>query len=245
MSKIQNLTINSAQRVSGNESQFTSTFAIPIMNPDSVAVENVQLYNTQYSINSNNCLFPFRTITGCNTIATIPQGNYTPVTLSTAISTYVNLAALAQNDLSTYICNYSNSSYKYNIQNTSNNFNLNFDSNTNSIAPNLGYSNICYSNSSNYNSPNLGQLNNKYYYIYSDMINTNTTDTVGSRTMLAYIPNVANFGDLINTEPKLAKSFKVTKTDLSRINFIVYDQNNKVAQLNGVDWSMNLVVSLK
>lgn len=243
MPVIQNLIVNSAQRSSGSEAKFTINYSIPVVNPDAVALESVQLYHTQYTVNSNNYLLPFTTTNGSNINLSIPQGSYTSATLASAIESNMNAQALLNGDSTTYYCGFDHTSHKYSFSNTQN-FSLLFSAG-NSIAPTIGFNSTDKTSASNYSSDYVGHLNTKYYLIYADITTNNSVDANGSKSLIAYVPNNVNFGDIIDYKPHLSKSFKITKSDLSRINIEVHDDNDLLAQLNGVDWSMNLVVSLK
>jgi len=245
MPTIKNFIIDSSQRLSGGPEDFVIVFPLPITNPETISLESVQMYNTQYTVNSNNYQIPFRTNNSSNIVASIPHGNYNSDTLAAAITTTMTSAASNVGDSTAYTCYFDTTTAKYSLSNATGNFNLNFNLALPTIAPNIGFYNILYSSNAAYVAYSIGHLNSKYFVIYSDLMYNNSVDGNGAKSLIAYVPNNANFGDIISYKPNLAKTFALTKKDLSRVKVQVKDDVGLPAQLNGVNWSMNLVVSTK
>lgn len=245
MPSIKNLIIDSSQRINGTPDDFTIVYPLPITDPVSISLESIQMYNTQYTVNSNNYQVPFRTNNNSNVVASLPHGNYDSDSLAAAITLSMTTAASNLGDNSAYTCYYDQTIAKYSLSNNTGNFNFNFNLALPTIAKNIGFSEQLYSSNAAYVGESIGYLNPKYFTIYSDLMYNNSVDGLGAKSLIAYVPNNVNFGDIIDYKPHLAKTFTITKKDLSRIKVQVKDDRGLQAQLNGVNWSMNLVVSTK
>ncbi len=245
MPSIKNLIIDSSQRLSGTCEDFVIVYPLPITNPETISLESIQMYNTQYTVNSNNYQIPFTTNNGSNVVASLAHGNYDSDSLASLITSTMTIAASNVGDTTAYTCYYNQTTAKYSLSNNTGNFNFNFNLALPTIAKNIGFSESLYSSNAAYVGESIGYLNPKYFVIYSDLMYNNSVDGNGAKSLIAYVPNNVNFGDIIDYKPHLAKTFALTKKDLSRIKVQVKDDRGLPAQLNGVNWSMNLVVSTK
>jgi hypothetical protein len=243
MNEIKNVIIDSRLRDSGNESNFSYTLKWPIADPLSYAVESVQLYNTSYTINNYNNKLYWTDSTPTAHTTTLTNGNYTASSLATHVTTLMNADNTGGG---TYTVTTDISTGKITIANSSSNFSLTFGTNTsNSVATALGFANANKTGSSSYTGEKIVKLNTKYYVIYGDIGSQNSYSANELVNVLAYVPNSVNFGDMINYQSELAKSFKLTEKEISRMKIFVKDDTGNIVDLNGVDWSMNIIVSLK
>lgn len=242
MSKIYNVLVESSKRTSGSPSQFAITLLWPLNQPKSIALESVQIYNSQYTINNFNNKLNWTTSTSTPITSTLINGNYTATSLATMIETVMN-DDNTTSDL--YKVSFSSVSGKITILNdNSNNFQLNFLNANNSCYKLLGFLNQNYTGNNTYSGDNVVCLNTKLYKIYLDFISQNTYTANQLTGLIAIVPNNTQFGDLICYNPPLAKSFQLRNiNDLSTFKITVRDDNDNLCELNGVDWSMNLCVS--
>lgn len=239
--ELKNLVIDSSKRSSGTVSNFTYQLKWPITRPDTIALESIQLYNTQYTINNNNNKFYWTTRTGVVTTSTLTNGNYTAVSLASHIQDVMNAVGT-----DVYSVTFSPITGKITIMNPSGNFSLTFGTNTsNSCSYVLGFTNNNLTGSSTYTSQNIVQLGTKYYVVYSDIVSNNNYDANEIGSVIAFVPNNVVFGEIITYSPNLAKTFKLRSSDISRLSFYVKDDKGNLADLNNIDWSMNLVVATK
>jgi hypothetical protein len=240
---LHNLLVNSSHRLQGTDNDFMIRLPYPITGATEISLESLQMFNTNYTVNNYNNNLPFIAINGSNCVATITPGNYNNVTLCTEIATQMNSIALYNGDVSTYQCGYSNTLGKYYILNSSNNFLLSFATSNNSIATNIGFSNVNKSGQQSYLADFVGCLNSKYYLIHSDIVDGNTTDGEYVKKLVAIVPNNVNFGDMINYNPNMNKALKLSKKDLTTIKFEVKNDKDKAVNFNNVSWSANFVVN--
>lgn len=234
---IKNLLVNSKYRNSGTPSNFSYQLLVAISNPKKVALENIQIYNTVYTINDYNNKLYWIDASSVARVSTLTNGNYTATSLADHIQTVLNAVS------PTFTVSFSTTSGKITISSTGN-FSLTFGTNTvNSCASTIGFNDSNKSGQATYTGENVVNLNTKYYTVHADILNTNNThqsDQINS--IIAIVPNNVNFGDCICYSPNLAKSFELKQTEISSLNFYVKDDKKNTVDLNGVDWSMNLVI---
>lgn len=243
MNDIKNVIIDSRLRDSGDENSFSYTLRWPIANPISYAVESVQLYNTSYTINSYNNKLYWTDSTPTTQTTTLTNGNYTASSLATHVETLMNTANTGSG---TYDVTADTNTGKITISNSSVNFSLTFGTNTtNSVATALGFENTNKTGAQSYTGEKIVKLNTKYYIIYGDIGSQNSYSANELVNVLAYVPNSVNFGDMINYQSELAKSFKLTEKEISRMKIFVKDDMGNPVNLNGINWSMNIIVSVK
>jgi galactitol-specific phosphotransferase system IIB component len=176
---------------------------------------------------------------GTQRTITLTNGNYTASSLASHLKDTINTVSTDVYDVS-----FSVTTGKITITNPSGNFSITFGTNTiNSIAHVLGFNNTNKTGSSSYTGDNVVRLNTKYYKIYTNILDNNTYTANETSTCIAIVPNNVNFGDLICYSPHLAKSFKVNSSEIASLDLYVKDDQNNIVELNGVDWSMNLVVN--
>lgn len=243
MNEIRNVIIDSRLRDNGTVSNFTYSLKWPIAQPNSFAVESVQLFNTAYTINDYNYMFYWTDSASVAHNSTLTKGNYTATSLASHIQTIMNTEDTSAGD--TYTVTVPSVSGKMTIANDTNNFQLRFNTTTNSVAKTLGFTETAKTGAQTYTGDNVVKLNTRYYLIYGDVGIQNTYSANELTNILAYVPNNVNFGDMIDYQPELAKSFKVTEKELSRLKIYIKDDNGNLVDLNGVDWSMNIIVSIK
>lgn len=243
MNDIKNVIIDSRLRDSGTENSFSYTLRWPIADPISYAVESVQLYNTSYTINNYNNKLYWTDSTPTAHTTTLTNGNYTASSLATHVETLMDSANTGGGK---FTVTADTSTGKITISNNTSNFSLTFGTNTsNSVATALGFANTNKTGAQSYTGEKIVKLNTKYYVIYGDVGSQNSYSANELVNVLAYVPNSVNFGDMINFQSELAKSFKVAEKEISRMKIYVKDDMGNVVDLNGVDWSMNIIVSVK
>lgn len=242
MSSIKNLLVNSKYRNTGTTSNFSYQLLVAIINPKKVALENIQIFNTAYTINNNNNKLYWTDSASVTHISTLTNGNYSATSLCEHVETILNADNTGAN---TYTVTFSIITGKITITNSASNFSLTFYTNTlNSCAYVLGFNDENKTSALTYTGDNVVNLNTKYYTVHTDLLNTNNThqsDQINS--IIAIVPNNVNFGDCICYSPNLAKSFELNQTEISSIQFYIKDDRKNIIDLNGVDWSMNLVVN--
>lgn len=243
MNEIKNVIVNSRLRDSGTENNFSYTLRWPVSDPISYAVESVQLYNTAYTINNYNNKLYWTDSTPTAHTTTLTNGNYTVSSLASHIETLMNAANTGSG---TFTVTSNTNTGKITITNSSVNFSLTFGTNTeNSVSSTIGFNNANKTSSQTYTGEKIVKLNTKYYSIYGDIGSQNSYSADELVNIIAYVPNNVNFGDMINYQSELAKSFKITEKEISRMKFYIKDDMGNIVDLNGVDWSMNIIVSLK
>lgn len=232
------LLINSKDRQSGTTSNFVYRIDGFLDNIIGIVVEDIQLFNTKYTIDSNNNKL-YWTDNGANDIiSTIPSQSYTLNELVIQIANLLNNDAVS----GTYLCNYNLSTYKVSFSSSTGNLKLRFATTTNSVAYTIGFSETDTTTAASHTGSNIPNLNTKYYEIFSDIVDDNTYNFYGNRKTLAVIRNNKNFGELLDNNLYIGNQLKVSTSSLDKIRFIVYDDNNKEVELNGVDWSIQLTL---
>lgn len=239
---IKNLLVNSKYRNSGTPSNFSYQLLVAISNPKKVALENIQIYNTAYTINNyNNKLYWTDGASVAHT-STLTNGNYTATSLADHIQDLLNADDTGAD---TYLVKFSDITGKITISNSGTNFSLTLGTNTtNSCAYTIGFDDTNKTGASSYTGDFVVNLNTKYYTVHTDLLNTNNTHQSDQiNTIIAIVPNNVNFGDCICYSPNLAKSFDLNQSEISSLSFYVKDDRKNTVDLNGVDWSMNLVIN--
>ena len=237
---IKNILINSADRNVGTTSNFTYQLLYAITNPTNIAMETIQIWNTQYTIDARNNKLYWTDGASVAHTSTIPSGTYTATALATAIETVLNTD---DTNGDTYTVTFSTVTGKMTIANGGSNFALTFGTNTTySIAYVIGFANTNKSSSSSYTGENVVNLNTKYYTIHCNFVD-NCTYQANSVSSSWIVPVNCSWGDLIVYSPHLAKSFKTNQTEISTMQIFVKDDRGYIVDLNGVDWSVNFVVN--
>lgn len=236
------LLINSKDRLSGSSSNFYYKLDGFLHNVEYVSVEDIQLYNTQYTINSNNNKLYWTDNTSATKTSTIPSQSYTLNELCIQISNNLNTDATS----GSYLCSYNTSTLKVSVSSTTGNIGLTFGTNTtNSIAYTIGYEDVNGTPAAALTAPNMPNLNTKFYEIQCDLINDTTNNHLGNRNTLAILKNNKNFGELLNYDFNKSKNMKSYKKSVDRIKFVVYDDQNNEVELNNADWSIQINLNLK
>jgi hypothetical protein len=243
MSKIYNILVESAKRSNGTASDFTLTLLWSLSSPKTIALESVQLFNSQYTINNNNNKLYWTDSTATTITSTLTKGNYTATSLAAMIQTVMNADNTGAD---TYTVVFSTVTGKMAITNTSgNNFALNYATTTTSCATTTGFLKTDKTGASTYIGDNVVSLNTKLYKIYLDFLGSNTYSANQVTGLIAIVPNNVSFGDMIAYNPPLAKSFVLKNVnDISTFKVTIRDDTDTVVDLNGVDWTMNLCVSV-
>lgn len=242
MSEIVNVFITSQDRENGTISSCSVNLKNAVLAPKAYAVESVQMFNAQYTINNNNNQFHFRDSTNTAHTITLTNGNYTGSSLATLITNAMNTADTSSGD--TYTVSFSSVTGKITIANDTSNFQLTFGNVTSrSVASTIGFNNTNLTGSQSYTGQNLIKLSSKYYIIKTDLGGKNQTHSVNAfENVLCVVNNSTTFGDLIIYQPYLAKTFKLNQiNEISKIKFDIYDDNGNIADLQ-LDWSVNLTI---
>ena len=241
---VRNILIDSRLRESGDENSFNYTLKWSVLNAETVSLESVQLYHTQYTINNNNNKLYWTDSAAAAHVSTLTNGNYTATALAAHLTTIMNTDDTSAGD--TYTVSFSPLTSKITFYNDTSNFSLTFGTNTSgSVAYTIGFADSNKTGSASYVAEDVVRLNPKYYLIYCDAIPVNTYKADESNTIIAILPVSVNYGDMVDYSSQLAKTFKINNRQVANMRFEVKDDRGNVADLNGVDWSMNLVVSIK
>lgn len=240
---LKNIVINSANK--NPESISDSDFYIDISGwprrPKGICVESVQMFSTQYTINQNNNLLRWTDSADEDHITELTKGNYTQASLATHVQE--KLAADDTSASDVYSVTYDIRTGKMTFANDSANFGLNFSVKSRSAAGLLGFNAADISGAQSHIGNNVVNLANKYFTIHADAVHNTTYSAVGNLDdVIAFCPNDVLFGDIINFKSEFRKLYPVV-TELNRIHIIVRDDSGQVAQLNGVPWSMVLVLT--
>lgn len=244
MTAVRNILIDSRLRETGDENSFQYALKWSVLNADTISLESVQLYHTQYTINNNNNKLYWTDSASVDHTSTLTNGNYTATALAAHITTVMNTDDTSAGD--TYAVSFSSLTSKISFLNTVSNFELTFGTNTtDSVAYTIGFPDTDRSGSPSYTASDVVRLNPKYYLIYCDVTSANTYKADESNSIIAILPCSVNYGDMCDYSSQLAKTFRVSNKQISRLKFEVKDDRGNTADLNGVDWSMNLVVAVK
>lgn len=242
LNPIKNILIDGKNRETGTSSNFTYTFLTSIQNPLYYSLESVQLFNSHYTINSNNNKLYWKTTAGSSIISTLTNGNYTATGLASHLTTLMN----ADNTgAGVFTAIFSTLNNKITISNSVGNFELSFNLTTNSVATALGFNKVAKTGASSYTGDNVVKLSTKYYKIFTDLGQANTHTNSGIENLIAVVPNNVSSGDLISYVVPLAKSFKINNSSISKINIIVKDDEDNIVNLHGADISINLCVAVE
>jgi len=236
------LLINSKDRDTGSTHDFSYKLDGFIHGVKGIIVDDIQLYNTQYTINSNNNKLYWTDNTSASKISTLTSQSYTLNELCIEISNKLNADATS----GTYLCSFNLSTYKVTISSSTGNIGLTFGTNTtNSVAYTIGFDNTDLSAAASHTGTNIPRLNTKYYEIQSDLVVDTTNNNLGNRNTLTILRNNKLFGDLLDHNLYLGKSLKTYKNSLDKIRFSVYNDQGQLANLNGVDWSIQITLMIE
>jgi hypothetical protein len=250
------LYINSSERNSGSSEDFQidadpALFNIP---PKYVKATRVCIPYTWYNVNSNNNKFFLLEDGQPNIQIVITPGNYTFSGFATVVQTAMNAATLAG---ALYSVTPDSINTKYTITSTMN-FRLDFNS------PDSMYSILGFPN--NYVSStvlSITSLNVVNLSPYSEiLVCSNIVDgidngyqilssTAASSKILLVVPITTSFGSNINYTPSTDNpKFIVSQSKLGQKNttpiemeFYILFSNGDSIDLNGSNWSMDLVLS--
>jgi hypothetical protein len=240
---VKNIVINSKDKSpeSTSDSDFYINIASWPRRPRGVCVESVQMYNTQYTIHQNNNLLRWTDSASVAHITELTKGNYTASALATHIATKMNADDSVVAD--TYTCTYDTSAGKITIANGTANFHLNFAVTSRSVGSTIGFSATDLSGAMTYTGQSVVNLSNKYFTIHADCVHDTSYSAVGNLAdMIAQVPVDAQFGDMLNFQADFRKIYPVI-TEINRIHIVVRDDTGNIAQLNGVPFSMVLVLT--
>jgi hypothetical protein len=236
---IKNILINSADRNTGTSSNFSYQLLYAITNPTTIALETIQMFHTQYTIDARNNKLYWTDGASVAHTSTLTSGTYTASALASHIETVINTD---DTNSDTYTVSFSTITGKITIA-CGSNFSLTFGTNTNnSVAYVIGFANTNKTGASTYTGENIVNLNTKYYTVHCNFVD-NCTYQANAVSSSWIVPASTSWGDLIVYSPHLAKSFKTNQTEISSIQIFVKDDKGNMADLNGVDWSANFVVN--
>ena len=236
MQKTDLLVVNSADRVSGNSSNFVVKFNPAVQAPKKIKLYNVSMPNTVYNITSLNNLIYFKESAGLLT-GTITQGSYNSTTIITAIQTAMN--AVGTN---TYTAVLNTTTFLLTVTGTGN-FQFLFASNTaNSVGSLIGY-NTDTALATSQTADSVIQLNKPmvFYICISELpVCVRSTNYLDNGTFV--FTSTVNSGNLESFNV-LSRYHEITPHDNQNIyqfSIQLRGPGNIPYSLNGADWSMTL-----
>lgn len=240
-----NLIINSRDREDPDQRphNFTQEVKGFFDPPKRFYVESVQMYNSQYTVNSTNKKLYWKDSTGTLRTSTLTEGYYSAPQLAAHVTTVMN----ADNTGSgTYTVSYSTLTGKLTFSNSTSNFQLLFgtyraDYNATTIL--FGFAARDYTGASSYTAEDMPNLSSRYYTVRTNLIKGNTYSSKPFSPVIAVVPNDVGFGELISYKPSVIRWIDIHDNDFTKITVSVRDDKGNLALLNG-HWSMNIVVEI-
>ena len=234
--------VNSSDRLNPSTettANFTWSFNEKVIRISEILIKSVQIPFSFYAINSTN---NFMLVNG--TTVTIDNGNYTATTLIPEVTSKIDASAVGGTTTMTY----SSQTLKFTIVHDSNIQITDNSSDTSPLATLLGYQTTSASATTIIADSVANLAGSNYICITSDIL----TAAIQHKTLYANdtlqscllpIPVNVNFGDIITLEPnlpiKLSYKIEIETTDIIDIKLV--DEFNNTLDLNGLDWSMQIV----
>lgn len=240
--------VNSANRLNPlteTSSNFTYSFNEDISRVTEIIINNVEIPFSFYTINSTNNVLII-TVSGTQTI-TLTEGNYTATSLSAELQT--QLEANGTIGALTPVVSFISNQLKFKIEMTSAFVVVSESDNAlSTLSSFIGFQSSSASSISNISDSVINLAGTSYIRIVSEYL----TDAINTKTMFAdnshqdtliIVPANGSSGDIINLEPKtpLRLSHKITIKTSDVIDFQLLDQYGNELNLNGLDWSMQLI----
>jgi hypothetical protein len=240
-----NIIVNSRDKefFSNIPSAFTYKISNFVNKPKRFYVDSVQMYNSQYTINSFNRVLNWTDTNGNAKTSTLTMGFYNATDLATHIQTVMNTDNTT--GTGTFTVSFSRLTGKYTLINSVGNWGLPFNSRrttNNATAIMLGFGLRDLTGASTYTSDFMISLSSKFFLVRLNLFSKNTYTRKGVNSMAVYVPNDVSYGDMINYKPQFNRWIDIDYLpDLQQMKFEVRDDKNNLAELNA-DWTMNLVI---
>jgi hypothetical protein len=237
--------INSKKRLNPlteTTSNFTYSFNDTFTRISEIIIDSIQIPFSFYTINSNNNVLKFNN--GADSI-TITPGNYTATTLISEMTNKLTLVFPGQNPTVTF----SVTTLKLTINKTSA---FVVDSSTSiptsTAASMLGFNVSSISSTTATGDSALNISGPNYILVRSNYL----TKPIHHKTLyiddtyqnvLYILPVNTSPGDIITYEPQfpIRLSYKFTIDDGDILDFSLYDENETLLDLNGLDWAMQVI----
>ena len=247
MPQLINLIVNSrhSEFLSDTPSAFTYKIVNFINKPRRLYVESVQLYNSQYTINSFNNRLHWKDSTGTLRISLLTRGYYSATGLATHIQTVMNTD---NGGSGTFTVSFSTSTDRFTFSNSSANFELlfgTFRATNDATAISLGFRVEDKTGASSYTSDFMPALSSRFFSIRTNIFTNNFFSKKGQGSVIAVVPNDTSFGEMNSFKSHHQNWIDVDDTlDLSRMKFEVRDDKNNSAELNA-HWTMHIVLEIE
>jgi hypothetical protein len=217
---------------------FTWSFNNDVTRVSDILIKAVQIPYSFYSINSSNNYILINATT-----ITITSGNYTATSLIPELISKIDTALGGTTTIT-----YSTQTLKFTINHSANIQITNNGAGTSPLAALLGYSTTTAAATShtatqaaNISGPNYIRVVSEFLTkpIHHKTLYAN--DTLA--TTLLVVPVHAGYGDIITTEPEIPVrlSYKLAIKSTDIIDFTLKDEFNNTVDLNGLNWSMQIV----
>ncbi len=241
--------INSKNRLSpltDTSSDFNVSLNYSLLRITEIEIERVEIPFSFYAINSNNNVLTFNA--GANSI-TITPGNYTTSSLIPELTTKLSAAFAGQSPAVTF----SSTTYKLTISKSSAfivdsyadvpastaSYSLGFHVSTSSATSVTGDSAI------NIAGPNYILISSDYFT--SGIQHKTMFSNTSYQSVFWSVPVNCAPGDIIieNTSIPIRLNSKFTISSTDNIDFRLYDDQNNLLDLNGLDWAMQLIFIIR
>ncbi len=227
--------LNPLTETAGN---FTWSFNEDVSRVTDILIKAVQIPFSFYAINANNNYMIINATT-----VTITSGNYTATSLIPELISKIDAAIGGVSTIT-----YSTQTLKFTINHSANIQITDNTAGTSPLAAILGFSTTT-ATATTHTADQVANISGpNYLRIVSTFLTkpihhkTLYTDDTLSTTLLV-IPVHAGYGDIITTEPNIPVrlSYKLSILSSDVIDITLKDEFDNVVDLNGLDWSMQIV----
>jgi hypothetical protein len=237
--------VNSAYRLNpGSETStnFTYSFNENVTRITQISIEFIEIPYTFYSINSLNDRLVFNNNPA--SFITVTHGNYNTATLANELVTKI----IAQFG-GTCTVTFSPTTFKMTItRGVAFNLNSTDTQVTSTLAPLLGFKVTTVGITTTVTSDSVVNIAGpNYLYVqsmfFSKFIQHKILSVDNSyKNAMVFVPVIASPGDAIIYSPKIPirLSYKASVLTTDIIDFAIYDENDNLMNLNGLDWAMHL-----
>lgn len=235
------LIIDSSQRTSGSNENFTISITPPIKYITKSVLKGFTIPNSLYNINTTNNKLIFTDDSGVDNQITIPPDNYSGEQLADQIELQmINLPSPG------HVVDFNTSDFKFTFTYTGATYTItsNTDNALSTLFPLLGFS-TTQSGALTYTSDNVANIATpKYISIKSNILTTklfpNLQNGIESEFIYNVFPNV-DFGCMITKQNDTLWEIEYIRSiQLDSIDFRLEDENNNLLDLNGVSWCVIL-----
>ena len=208
----------------------------------SISLQTFQMPYSFYNINAyNNKLVLEVTNYGMYTL-TLDEKNYTASTLSTEITT--QFAAVEGTIGTVIVCTYNSYTLKFTLTSTLETIKLDSDSTIGTIMG-INFStdiDVSFALSITMsNVMNLGGIPNVYIKTPNLSFN-NESSNVNIRNYLSAVPVSQNWGEYILFRPNVPLTIKIANKSIEYLEIQLVDDDNQEIEINGVEYTMHLVI---